>query len=96
MIKDDSLFYTIEKNKEDISAIKIPVFSIGECQSGYCSYVGELGDNLCQSCWDQGCKVNLRKLHKSYRVASKKFRFNIMAKKSLNMVEYDVREDNSI
>ena len=50
-----------QKNRDYLDEIHIPVESIGVCQGKTakntpCLIYGELGDNLCMTCWDRSHK----------------------------------------
>ena len=51
-------------DKEYVDAISIPIHSYGECA---CGIVGDLGDGLCQGCWDKKWSVRISSQQRAKR-----------------------------
>jgi len=49
----------------NVRPVAIPVSSYGECKKVRCHNVGELGNGICQKCWDRGAEGKSRESKQS-------------------------------
>ena len=43
-----------------VEPVNLPKETYGECKKPKCQNVGELGNGICQECWDKGAEGNSR------------------------------------